>query len=376
MRKFYWNVVSRLGVVLALLATLVFPPTALLAHSFQKIAFLPSPKVRLVASEGVSSLKPALRGLGAMGNPAFHHQRNNGMPDNIGDISALPIGIFDVAVVNVTWRQLEPAQGLLKVAVIDEALETVRNYNALHPATPLSLRLRVWSGSDAPDWAKELGGPPITVEQHNHLATIGRFWSDAYQQAWRQLQSDLAERYDNEPLIHEVTMTSCTSISSEPFILPTDKFSIESLRSAGFTDSAYQHCLIEAWRDYAPWVATRIEYPFNPFRGIDSGQLIINWDFSNAVMNTWRQQMGERGILSNYDLKSPPGNRIVPIYEHMKNLGAPIELQLFAPRNLDLEASVAYGISLGASVIELWNSVIPGIPLDRLQRWSHELKAH
>jgi hypothetical protein len=171
-------------------------------------------------------------------------------------------------------------------------------------------------------------------------------------------------------------MTSCTSISSEPFILPTDKFSIESLRSAGFADSAYQHCLIEAWRDYARWVATRIEYPFNPFHGIDSGQLIINWDFSNAVMNTWRQQMGERGILSNYDLKSPPGNRIVPIYEHMKNLGAPIELQLFAPRNLDLEASVAYGISLGASVIELWNSVIPGIPLDRLQRWSRELKAH
>jgi hypothetical protein len=59
----------------------------------------------------------------------------------------------------------------------------------------------------------------------------------------------------------------------------------------------------------------------------------------------------------------------------MKSLGWPIELQLFAPKNLDLEASVAYGISLGASVIELWNSVIPSIPVDRLQQWSHELKA-
>jgi hypothetical protein len=375
MRTFPWSIRACLAILLVLLATLVFSPTAPLAGSISGTAYFPTPKVRLVASDGVTRLKPALRGLGAMGSPAFHHQRNNGIPDNIGDISALPIGIFDVAVVNVTWRQLESAPGFLTTAAIDEVLETVRNYNERNPATPLSLRLRVWSGSEAPDWAKDLGGAPVAVEQHNRLATIGRFWSDTYRQAWHQLQSGLAKRYDNEPLIHEVTMTSCASISSEPFVLPTDKFSIENLQSAGFTDRAYQNCLMEAWRDYELWGATRIEYPFNPFRGIDSGQLIINWDFSIAVMNAWRRQMGERGVLSNYDLKSPLGNRIVPIYEHMKSLGGPIELQLFAPKNLDLEASVAYGISLGASVIELWNSVIPSIPVDRLQQWSHELKA-
>jgi hypothetical protein len=327
-------------------------------------------------AEDSAGLKAALHGLGAMGNPSFHHHKNNGIPDNIGDIAALPPGVFDVAVINITWAQLQPNPDTLDTTTIGRALDAVRDYNARHPETPLALRLRAWAGTDAPVWAKGLGGAPISIQQWNLAATIGRFWSDPYRHAWQKLQTALAGRYDTEPLIRETTVTSCTSISSEPFVLPTDPSSIESLRAAGLTDAAYQSCLTNAERDYEAWSTTRLEYPINPFRGIDSGQMVVNWDFSVALMQAWRQRMGARGVLSNYDLKNPLGPRVVPIYEAMKKLGRPIELQMFAPRNIDLDASVAYGISMGAEVIELWNVVIPTIPVSTLKQWSRDLKAN
>lgn len=360
-------------VLLAVPVISVVPPIASVVFLAVSSA---NPMVTLVASAADRGLKTPLRGIAAMGDTAFHHQKNNGIPDNIGDNSALPVGVFDVAVINVTWAQLEPVQGQIGTLAIDEALEWVRAYNARNSTTPLALRLRVWAGSDAPAWAKGTGGSPITVQERDRTITVGRFWSNPYREAWRQLQAFLAKRYDPEPLIHEITMTSCTSISSEPFVLPVDQVSIGNLRSAGFTDQAYQNCLIEAAMDYAPWNTTRVEYPINPLRRIDSGELVVDWDFSIVVMNMWRQKMGERGVLSNYDLKSPLGARVVPIYDHMKELGGIIELQLFAPKNLDLDASVAYGIALGATVIELWNVVIPDVPREKLLQWSNQLKAN
>jgi hypothetical protein len=339
------------------------------------ISFALLPTWPAIAAESLG-LKAPLHGLGAMGNPSFHHRRNNGIPDNIGDIAALPPGVFDVAVVNITWAQLQPNPGTLDTGPIDRTLDAVRDYNARHAAAPLALRLRVWAGTDAPPWAKAIGGAPISVQQWNDVATIGRFWTAPYRQAWQKLQAALASRYDSEPLIRETTVTSCTSISSEPFILPTDPSSIESLHAAGFSDAAYQNCLKSAEQDYQPWTTTRLEYPMNPFRGTDTGQMVVNWDFSIGLMQEWRQRLGARGVVSNYDLKSPLGPRVVPIYEAMKKLGRPMELQMFAPRNLDVNASVAYGISLGADVIELWNVVIPTIPPGTLQQWSRELKAN
>jgi hypothetical protein len=321
-------------------------------------------------------LKPALHGLGAMGNPSFHHHKNNGIPDNISDIAALPPGVFDVAIINVTWAQLQPNPDSLDTTAIGRTLDAVRDYNARHPQKPLALRLRVWAGTDAPIWAKEIGGTAISIQQWNQAATIGRFWSAPYRQAWQKLQIALAGRYDAEPLIREITVTSCSSISSEPFVLPIDQSSIESLHAAGLTDAAYQKCLKSAEQDYEDWSTTRLEYPINPFRGIDTGQMVVNWDFSVALMQAWRQRMGARGVLSNYDLNSPLGPRVVPIYEAMKKLGRPIELQMFAPRNVDLDASVAYGISTGAEVIELWSVVIPTISPGKLQKWSRDLKAN
>ena len=77
-------------------------------------------------AEDSAGLKAALHGLGAMGNPSFHHHKNNGIPDNISDLAALPPGVFDVAVINITWAQLQPNPDTLDTTTIGRALDAVR----------------------------------------------------------------------------------------------------------------------------------------------------------------------------------------------------------------------------------------------------------
>ena len=101
----------------------------------------------------------------------------------------------------------------------------------------------MWGGFEAPDWAKQLGGAPIATEHNGKQRILGRFWSEAYRQAWSRLQVQLAARYDALPLIREVAITSCMSFTAEPFFLPTEPTVANPLRAAGYTDAAHRQCL-------------------------------------------------------------------------------------------------------------------------------------
>ena len=93
--------------------------------------------------------------------------------------------------------------------MIDQFLWQVRAYNRTYPKHPLAVKLRVWAGFMAPDWAKNIGGAPISVTHNGNPHTIGRFWSPAYRKAFTNLQTLLAAKYDNDPLIREVAVTQC-----------------------------------------------------------------------------------------------------------------------------------------------------------------------
>ena len=131
-----------------------------------------------------------------------------------------------------TWNQLQPtpASELGDDNVIDRALADVRAYNARNPAKPLAVKLRVWGGFEAPDWAKQLGGAPIATEHNGEQHILGQFWSEPYRQAWSRLQVLLAARYDALPLIREVAITSCMSFTAEPFFLPSEPTVANPLR--------------------------------------------------------------------------------------------------------------------------------------------------
>jgi len=146
-------------------------------------------------------IKPPIRGLVSMG--AYRFVGYGGDPVNtLEPLNAKP-GIFGGLVVIASWKQLQltPDAGIGNNNVIDRALAEVRAYNERHPQKPLAVKLRVWGGFEAPDWAKALGGPPIETIFNEKPRTVGRFWSPAYRQAWARLQQQLAARFDRRPLI-------------------------------------------------------------------------------------------------------------------------------------------------------------------------------
>ena len=207
---------------------------------------------------GAQDTKAPIRGLVSMG--AYRFVGYGGDPVNtLEPLDAKP-GIFGGLVVIASWKQLQPTpeSEIGPNNVIDRALAEVRAYNERNPQKPLAVKLRVWGGFEAPDWAKALGGPPIETIFNEKPRSVGRFWSPAYRQAWAQLQQQLAARFDRRPLIREVAVTSCMSYTAEPFVVPIQDGVLQPLRAAGFTDAAYKDCLAHAVADYVPWRQSRM----------------------------------------------------------------------------------------------------------------------
>ena len=159
-------------------------------------------------------IKPPIRGLVSMG--AFRFLATGGDPVNTLAPLDAKAGIFGGLVVIATWKQLQPTASseVAENTAIDHALAEVRAYNERNPGRPLAVKLRVWGGIAAPDWAMHIGGAPIHTVHNGKQRMIGRFWSPAYRQAWARLQHQLAAKYDTRPLIREVSMTSCMSYTA------------------------------------------------------------------------------------------------------------------------------------------------------------------
>ena len=166
--------------------------------------------------------KPPIRGLVSMG--AFTFVGRGGDPVNTLEPLNAKAGIFGGLVVISTWRQLEPERGaaIPEHNPIDQALAEVHQYNERNPHKPIAVRLRVWGGFEAPEWAKALGGPPIKIEHNHSHRTRGRFWSPEYRQAWCGFQDKFAAKYESYPPIREVSMPSCMSLTAEPFFSPSE----------------------------------------------------------------------------------------------------------------------------------------------------------
>ncbi len=343
-------------------------------------------------------MKPPLVGLIAMGRggagPANSNALYRNLPgSNLDDLIAKR-NAFDGVVINVPWSQLEPVpDGPLDTSAIDHALAEMRRYNA-DPQTTVKLRaiLRVWAGENSPEWVKSLGGPPITVytgNPRNHRPyTLGRFWSASYRQAWRGVQAKLAERYDANPLIAQVSDTSCTSDDDEPNAIPRFQSvmegisSIRNLREAGYTDAAFETCMLESVHDYDAWTTTSVNLTLGPiFRtdGIgDFRQLPHDSNFTIRLIGAFRTALGERAVLANHNLNYPLNPRLVPVYEAIRDAGGQIEFQTRSPKGLDWPNTVKQAVCLGAHSLELWNATGAGgfvdFPTSTLIAWSHELK--
>jgi hypothetical protein len=331
----------------------------------------------LLAAEPASAqtVKPPIRGLVSMG--AYHFVCCGGEPDNtLAPLDAKP-GIFGGLVVVATWNQLQPTPTSVVGPgnTIDQALAAVRGYNQRNPQKPLGVRLRIWGGFEAPGWAKRIGGPPIQTVHNNKHRTVGRFWLPAYRQAWAVLQQQLAARYDQEPLIQEVSVTACMSYTAEPFFVPMDDTVYPQLKAAGFNADVHKDCLHNAVPDYAPWQQSRLVLAVNPLRSVPASQGPDDPAFTKRVMRKCRTLIGVRCVFDNHDLDTNLAPSLLPIYKLIKGLGPEIVFQTADATPTNFDGTIRLGVSYGASAIELYQDIkgkgFPVVPDPQLIAWAN-----
>lgn len=334
--------------------------------------------IHIITDEPQVKIKPEIVGLvsmGYVGGILRHRGRNGGESDGNGspaedldDVFSKP-EIFSGVVFNLAWKELEPAPGILTTKVIDDQISRVRAYNRKYPENPLLIRLRVSCGRAAPLWAKKMGGEPIDIlDPKGNYITVGHFWSEEYRKAWINFQNQLANIYDSEPLIADVTVTSGMTNSDENMNLATNEFSLKNMHAAGFNDSLFVDVIKNAGKDYVVWKHTRLCFLINPFRYSDSGKAVFDEEFTLYLMKYFKEKYGDRTILSNHSYQYPETERLKFIYYGIRNLGGAFDYQTHAPNGVDMDSTVIHAAELGASTIELWNAYV-NYPDEVLWRW-------
>ncbi len=331
-------------------------------------------------------VKPALTGLIDMGIQASYGGDQPFLTVNVSEVAPY-VGDFSGIVINENWGQLEPSQGVYNWSDLDSSLSALTAFNEAHPTGQLYAKLRIFGGNGAPDWAKAIGGPPISVTLKNHPRTYGRWWTPAYEAAWSDFQHAMAARYDTNPLIRAVSVGSCASSTGEPFVTEPGKASISVLEAAGWTSSAQQSCLQNALSDYSGWKTTPIEFAFSPFEDFSGYTFEPDPTFMTQIMTACVNSLARGGpecipgnnALSDNSLSS----KSAPAYQEIDTLWnqKPASFQAYfqtvgAP--VDCQA-IALGISYHATAIELWppQGRLPGfsgVPAQDLAQWNQDLK--
>ena len=81
-------------------------------------------------------------------------------------------------------------------------------------------------------------------------------------------------------------------------------------------------------------------------------ELLTNITFTFDLIEYWRQQLGEKAILSNHAFGST-SNDTIAIQEYIASIGPPIHFQPVAPGNLNISL-INEAVSLNASGLEVW----------------------
>jgi hypothetical protein len=286
-------------------------------------------------------------------------------------------GVVDGHVVEVAWADLQPVANGPLVAnnKIDQAVANAH-------AKGLKLKLRVFAGTSAPEWAKRLDGSPIQVQDaYGRNGTIGRFWTARFGQAYQQLQGKLAARYDNTPEVMVTQVTRCTTIWSEPFLRQgRSPDTIQNLLKAGYTATLDEQCHREQVGAQKVWVHTRSGLSFNPYQRIlPDGTIKNDTVFTEQMMDYCRAQLGPRCVLENHSIREVQnqGPSYDRLYSFLDARGGPIAFQTAAPERVgDLDTTLRWAVQHGAANVELPASYRTTVSPTSMLTINHDLIAN
>jgi len=348
------------GPVLAVvLATIVLGASAL--AFFPGVAGATGAAAMGSKASGSAALKKPLSGLIDMGVQSAY---TLDIPFPTVDTSAITpyAGAFEGIVVNEGWGQLEPSPGHEKWGDLDASLAAVTSWNTAHPSTPVGVKLRIFGGNTAPAWAKSLGGAPLTIETKGVSKTFGRWWTQPYAHAWSSFQHALAAKYDGNPLVRAVSVSSCATLTGEPFVMNMTKPAIQTMQAAGWTPEAQQRCLQGAVADYAGWAHTPITFAFNPYRTVVNGVASPDPSVTTDVMGTCARSRAHGGpecVLGNNALSDIAATgRSAPVYAEIDALWqtTPAHVGVYfqtVSAAVDC-ASIALAVAHHAASVEVW----------------------
>lgn len=324
--------------------------------------------------------KPPLVGLIDMG---IQTPYQTGQPFPVTDPSMLDAyaGAFSGIVVNESWSQLEPAPGVESWGPLDQSLAAVSSWNEAHPSTPLGVKLRIFAGRSAPAWVTSQSGT-VTIEVHGNRVSVGKWWTPPFETAWHAFQGALARRYDSNPLVRQVSVSSCSSSTGEPFVVSGAPLSQADLKSAGWTLQAQEQCLSGALSDYSGWKHTPVTFAFNPLptsQGPDA-------TFMDQMMRDCAASVsggGPKCIMGNNDLSPNVANArysgpAIAQIQHLQS-GDTAPTVYFQTVGARLECqTISTGMAYHAESIEVWppNGHYPGFSAQNattLTRWNQAL---
>jgi len=264
-------------------------------------------------------------------------------------------------VVKAYWKDLQRSQGgpITENNAIDQAVAAARTINLAHPGLNMGLKLRVYTGVDAPDWAKDLGGGPVNVvdPQDSQQGTVGRFWTEDFGKAYADLEQKLAARYDNVAEVREVVVSRCTTFFAEPFIRDKGhKGSVANMLAAGFSFDVDQTCHHEEIDAHKVWLQTHADLDFSPYQNIErKGVRSVDEGFTESMMEYCRTTLGARCVLENNSIRTPVQANYAAMYDRIKQMGPPISFQTANPNKIgDLLSTLMWAAQQeGADSVEL-----------------------
>jgi hypothetical protein len=308
---------------------------------------------------------------------------------------------FSGFVVNETWAQLEPRRGHFTFAPLERSLAAVRAYNRAHRSHQLAVKLRFWGGFTAPAWAKTLGGKtPVSFAIPKNTGTTGRWWTPPYRAAWSTFQHRLGAQFDRDPLIRTVAVSSCSTLSDEPFVFSPNAALHAELFADGWSSAAQQQCLQGAFSDYSGWKHTPIEYTFNAFVSYTPGKVVGTPDlqFTDQVMTRCADlhtTAGRTCILSNHALQPTAAttSRGAPVYAEIRALytkhsrQTPVGFQTFSPDTFGGCQAIDVAVAYHGQSVELWppGPIFHGTPIfkgfsafpkSELVQWARAVQTH
>ena len=285
----------------------------------------------------------------------------HGLVDRDGPPPSGYLGAVTNFVVDAPWSELQPTAGgpLAAGNVIDQAITAADSLNAAAGDGKVEIKIRLMAGVDAPAWAQQLGGGPVSLvnPEDGTTGTVGRFWTNAFGQAYDQLWSELAAAYDNVPVIHEITVARCMTFTDEPFLRDiSDPANAQSLLAAGFSLTADEQCEQQEIQVGSDWHHTRIGVAFNPYQAVQTdGTATTDEAFTASMMEYCRAQLGPQCVLENNSIRTPPlSGAYAEMYASMEELGPPITFQTATEEKIgNLQSTLEWAATLGADAVEL-----------------------